>query len=83
MSLGKANYVLRALLRKGFVKLQNFRNSPNKRGYAYLLTPAGVAWKAQLTKQFLATKLAEYEELRVEIDRLRRETETTENTTNA
>src|SRR3989304_5926386 len=52
MSLGKANYVLRALLGKGFVKIQNFRSSSNKRGYAYLLTPEGVAAKGQLTPLF-------------------------------
>jgi len=73
MSLGKANYVLRALLGKGFVKVQNFRNSPNKRGYAYLLTPQGVAAKAELTQRFLARKIEEYDALRLEIERLRGE----------
>lgn len=75
MSLGKANYVLRALLGKGFVKFQNFRNSSNKRGYAYLLTPEGVAAKAQLTRQFLALKIEEYDALRLEIERLKAESE--------
>ena len=75
MSLGKANYVLRALLGKGFVKFQNFRNSSNKRGYAYLLTPEGVTAKAQLTRHFLARKVEEYEALRLEIERLRVESE--------
>ena len=73
MSLGKANYLLRALLGKGFVKVQNFRNSSNKRGYAYLLTPEGVAAKADLTRQFLARKIEEYDALRLEIERLQRE----------
>jgi len=75
VSLGKANYVMRALLAKGFVKVQNFRHSSNKRGYAYLLTPEGVTAKAELTRQFLAVKIAEYDELRLEIDRLRSESE--------
>ena len=75
MSLGKANYVLRALLGKGFVKVQNFRNSSNKRGYAYLLTPEGVAAKAELTRHFLARKIEEYDTLRLEIERLRGESE--------
>lgn len=75
MSLGKANYLLRALLGKGFVKIQNFRRSSNKRGYAYLLTPEGVAAKAELTRYFLARKIEEYEALRVEIERLRHESE--------
>lgn len=75
MSLGKANYVLRALLGKGFVKVQNFRNSSNKRAYAYLLTPQGVAAKAELTRLFLARKIEEYDALRLEIERLRTESE--------
>lgn len=75
MSLGKANYCLRALLAKGFVKIQNFRNSENKRGYAYLLTPEGVAAKASLTRIFLARKQEEYDALRIEIEGLRRESE--------
>ena len=75
MSLGKANYVLRALLRRGFVKAQNFKNSSNKRGYAYLLTPEGVLAKAELTKRFLAHRIAEYETLKLEIARLQGESE--------
>ena len=75
MSLGKANHVMKALLSKGFVKAQNFRNSSNRRAYAYLLTPEGVAAKADLTKRFLARKIAEYDALCLEIDRLRVETE--------
>jgi EPS-associated MarR family transcriptional regulator len=75
MSLGKANYLLRALLGKGFVKVQNFRNSSNKRGYAYFITPEGVAAKAELTRHFLARKIEEYDTLRLEIERLRGESE--------
>ncbi|MDB4877444.1 MAG: MarR family EPS-associated transcriptional regulator [Gemmatimonadetes bacterium] len=73
MSLGKANYVLRALLNKGFVKVQNFRSSSNKRSYAYLLTPEGVSAKAELTRQFLARKIDEYDALGLEIERLKAE----------
>ena len=75
MSLGKANYLLRALLAKGFVKVQNFRNSSDKRAYAYLLTPEGVAAKAELTREFLARKIEEYDALKLEIERLRGESE--------
>jgi EPS-associated MarR family transcriptional regulator len=75
MSLGKANYVLKALLAKGFVKAQGFSKSKNKRGYSYLLTPAGVAAKAELTRQFLARKIAEYDALKQEIESLRGEAE--------
>jgi EPS-associated MarR family transcriptional regulator len=75
MSLGKANYLLRALLGKGFVKIQNFRSSSHKRAYAYLLTPEGVAAKAELTRNLLARKIEEYDALRLEIERLRMESE--------
>lgn len=75
MSLGKANYLLKALLDKGFVKVKNFRSSSSKRGYVYLLTPAGVAAKAALTRSFLARKIAEYDALRLEIEQLRGESE--------
>ena len=75
MSLGKANYVLQALLAKGFVKIQNFTNSSNKRGYVYLLTPEGVAAKAELTRHFLARKMREYDALKLEIEQLRAESE--------
>ena len=75
MSLGKANYLLKALLGKGFVKVQNFRNSSNKRGYVYLLTPEGVAAKAELTRLFLARKIEEYDALRQEIALLQGENE--------
>lgn len=75
VSVGKANYCLRALLTKGFVKAQNFRRSTRKRGYVYLLTPEGVAAKAALTRDFLACKREEYDALRIEIERLQREAE--------
>jgi EPS-associated MarR family transcriptional regulator len=75
VSLGKANYCLSALLSKGFVKVQNFRHSKNKRGYVYLLTPEGVAAKASLTRHFLARKREEYDALRLEVERLQWESE--------
>jgi EPS-associated MarR family transcriptional regulator len=70
ISLGKANYCLRALLAKGQVKAQNFKNSQNKLAYAYVLTPSGIAARADLTLEFLQIKRREYERLKLEIDRL-------------
>ena len=70
VSLGKMNYCLRALLERGHVKAVNFRNSRNKTGYIYQLTPAGISAKVRITRQFLARKQAEYELLRAEIERL-------------
>lgn len=74
VSLGKANYCLRGLIQKGFVKAENYRNSKNKLAYVYLLTPSGLAAKAELTRDFLARKMREYERLGSEIERLKRET---------
>ena len=70
ISLGGVNYCLKALSQKGWLKLQNFQKNENKFGYAYLLTPAGLTEKSKLMMQFLARKMAEYELLRAEIDRL-------------
>lgn len=70
ISLGKTNYCLRALLSKGLVKAQNFKNSQNKLAYAYVLTPSGIAARADLTVEFLQIKRREYEKLRLEIDHL-------------
>lgn len=67
ISVGKANYCVKALLEKGLIKVSNFRRSDNKLAYAYLLTPAGVAAKAALTVRFLRRKTAEYEALKDEI----------------
>mgnify|MGYP001571284404 CR=1 FL=1 len=71
VSLGKANYCLKALMEKGHVKLANFRKNPSKRQYAYLLTPAGLEEKTRITLAFLRRKVAEYEALEKEIEQLR------------
>lgn len=75
VSLGKINFCLKALVEKGSVKINNFRNSDNKLAYAYLLTPRGVEEKARMTMYFLKYKAQEYERLRAEIEELRREAE--------
>lgn len=73
VSLGKINYCLKALVAKGFVKLENFRKNQDKHVYAYLLTPDGVEEKARVTVAFLQRKLSEYEAIRGEIEELRKE----------
>lgn len=73
ISLGKANYCLRALIEKGWVKAANFRKSTNKVAYAYLLTPHGIEEKTRATAHFLRRKVAEYEALEKEIEQLRDE----------
>lgn len=66
-SLGKLNYCLKALKRKGFVKIENFKNNPNKINYFYVLTPAGIATKTKLTLNFMKRKMKEYDELKKEL----------------
>lgn len=73
VSLGAANYCLKALVQKGWVKLENFQNAPKKLGYLYLLTPAGITAKTKLTGRFLRRKLVEYDALKAEIEELRYE----------
>lgn len=73
VSLGKINFCLNALVAKGSLKINNFRNSDNKLAYAYLLTPSGVEQKARMTVEFLQVKVQEYERLRAEIAELKRE----------
>lgn len=73
ISLGKVNYCMTALIEKGLLKANNFRNSQNKLAYMYLLTPAGVEEKARITVQYLKWKMQEYESLQAEIVELRRE----------
>jgi EPS-associated MarR family transcriptional regulator len=73
IGLGAVNYCLRALMEKGFVKAGNFSRSANKLGYAYVLTPAGLAEKSLLTVRFLRRKMDEYRALEREIDALSRE----------
>lgn len=69
MSLGKLNYVLNELKKKGLIKIGNFKKNPNKIGYLYLLTPKGMKEKANLTINFMKKKLEEYDELKKEIEK--------------
>jgi len=75
ISLGKVNFCLNALVGKGSLKINNFRNSDNKLAYVYLLTPSGIEDKARMTVHFLQHKMQEYERLRAEIAELQREAE--------
>jgi EPS-associated MarR family transcriptional regulator len=71
LSLGGLNYCLRALIDKGFVKMQNFNKAENKLKFVYLLTPRGIKEKLALTYRFLERKMQEYETLKAEIEALK------------
>ena len=67
-SLGKLNYCLKALKKKGLVKITNFKKNPNKLNYIYILTPKGISEKTKLTVNFMKRKMKEYDELKKELD---------------
>ena len=73
VSLGKINYLLKALLDKGHIKAGNFLRAEDKLKYAYLLTPEGMSAKLQLTRSYLARKELEYLAMKSEIETMRDE----------
>jgi EPS-associated MarR family transcriptional regulator len=73
LSLGKINFLIRALIEKGLIKAENFKNSSNKSAYLYFLTPLGIEEKARTTYRFLKRKIEEYEKLEIEIQQLKKE----------
>ena len=75
VSLGKVNYCIKKLTEKGWIKLTNFKQNPNKVGYVYILTPRGIEEKSSLTFSFLKRKVIEYEILKKEINELKLESE--------
>ena len=79
ISVGGAHYCLNALVEKGLIKIGNFSAARDKRRYAYILTPKGIAEKSALTGRFLKRKMAEYEALKAEIEALQVEMEPASN----
>ena len=62
-SLGKLNYCLKSLQKKGLIKIQNFKKNKKKLSYLYILTPLGISKKTKLTVNFLKSKMKEYDKL--------------------
>ena len=73
ISLGKINFLLNSLLELGIIKVENFKNSKNKIGYIYILTPSGIKTRLYLTHKFFAIKTHEYQVLKGEIEKLGKE----------
>ena len=67
ISLGKVNFLIKALIEKGLVKTENFLTSAHKAAYIYHLTPAGIEERARITVRFLKKKSDEYERLKEDI----------------
>lgn len=78
ISVGKANYCLKALIDKGWIKANNFKNSNKKLAYFYILTPNGIEQKTKITINFLKRKINDYEKLKEEIETLKTEVITNE-----
>ena len=77
-SLGKVNYIIKALTEKGIIKLKSFKSSHKKAGYLYYLTPKGIKKKAEITRKFLEQRLEEYDKLQEEIKMLKMRLEDTD-----
>jgi EPS-associated MarR family transcriptional regulator len=75
VSLGKLNNCVQALVRQGWLKATQFKNSQNKAAHMYLLTRLGNREKSRLAAQFLTLKMIQYEKLGIEIEQMRRETQ--------
>lgn len=73
MSLGKLNYCLNSLKKKGLIKIKNFKNNPNKMKYAHIITPKGITLKTKLTINFMKRKMSEYDELKKELNSNKKE----------
>jgi len=68
-SLGKLNYCLKELQKKGLIKIKNFNQNPNKLNYVYLLTPMGISEKSRMTINFMKKKMQEYDDLKKELEK--------------
>ena len=73
LSLGKINFLVKALIEKGLIKAENFKNSKNKSAYLYSLTPHGLEQKTKATYHFLRRKIEQYEKLEAQIKQLKKE----------
>ena len=70
-SLGKLNYCLKELKKKGHIKIKSFNKNPKKINYLYILTPKGVSVKTRLTINFMKKKMKEYDQLKMELDKIK------------
>ena len=68
-SLGKLNYCLKELKKKGLIKISNFRKNTNRQKYIYVLTPKGISYRTKLTINYMKQKMKEYDELKKELNK--------------
>lgn len=65
LALGLTNFLIRRLVKKGYVKMVNLE----RKRLRYLLTPNGIAEKARLTYEYLEYSLALYANIRTLVTR--------------
>ncbi|MDR9498504.1 MAG: MarR family EPS-associated transcriptional regulator [Hydrogenovibrio sp.] len=70
-SLGKTNYIVKAVMAKGLIKAERFASSDKKWHYRYVLTPEGIAERIKITEHFVQRKKQEYEQLCKELQTLK------------
>lgn len=70
VSLGKINYLIKSLVDKGSLIVDNFKTSDNKLGYLYIITPKGIEQRRKLTILFLKRKSEEFDKLKKELERI-------------
>ena len=67
ISVGKVNFCISELAKKGLIKVKRFKSAKNRVPYSYILTPHGIEEKGRITVRFLKRKIAEYEEIERQI----------------
>ena len=70
VSLGKINYLIKSLIEKGSLIIDNFRTSENKLGYLYVITPKGIEQRRKLTVLFLKRRAEEFDKLKKEMEHI-------------
>jgi Predicted transcriptional regulator len=69
-SLGKLNYCIKSLQKKGLLKIRNLKKQENQISYIrYVLTSKGISLRYKLTLDFMKRKMKEYDELKKEIEK--------------
>jgi len=75
ISVGKVNFCISELAKKGLIKVNRFKSAKNKLPYSYMLTPRGIEETGRITVRFLKRKIEEYEEIKRQIGALSEEVE--------
>jgi EPS-associated MarR family transcriptional regulator len=70
ISLGKVNYLINELIKRGYIKVKTYKNTKNREAFKYIITPKGETEKKRQTMLYLEKKNDEIERLKKEIEEL-------------